>query len=255
MQGGAATDSLDPAAWASQVPYFFGRQWGEQLVQMSPDRRDRSRLWPRNASASDDAKTWTFKIRKGVAVPQRQGDDAGRRGGDHGTPCRRELEIRRARHHAAASQAIKADGQNVVFTLKDAECRPALSARRLSPDDPAEWRQGQSDRRHRHRALQGHGQRARRAAMAARSSPITGATTARPCRPDRDHRHQRRDGAHLGAAGRPGPHDQPRRAEDRRPDQARAGRHHPERRRARATMSSSPIATPRRSTTTISGWR
>ena len=33
MQGGAATDSLDPAAWSSQVPYFFGRQWGEQLVR------------------------------------------------------------------------------------------------------------------------------------------------------------------------------------------------------------------------------
>ena len=37
MQGGAATDSLDPAAWSSQVPYFFGRQWGEQLVQISPE--------------------------------------------------------------------------------------------------------------------------------------------------------------------------------------------------------------------------
>ena len=36
MQGGAATDSLDPALWASQVPYTFGRCWGEQMVEVTP---------------------------------------------------------------------------------------------------------------------------------------------------------------------------------------------------------------------------
>lgn len=34
MQGGASTDSMDPATWQSQVPYKFGRQWGEQLVEI-----------------------------------------------------------------------------------------------------------------------------------------------------------------------------------------------------------------------------
>jgi peptide/nickel transport system substrate-binding protein len=28
MQGGASTDSLDPATWSSQVPATFGWQWG-----------------------------------------------------------------------------------------------------------------------------------------------------------------------------------------------------------------------------------
>jgi peptide/nickel transport system substrate-binding protein len=65
MQGGAATDSLDPASWSSQVPYFFGRQWGEQLVQISPEGEPKPAL-AEEWGASDDAKTWTFKIRKGV---------------------------------------------------------------------------------------------------------------------------------------------------------------------------------------------
>ena len=65
MQGGAATDSLDPGTWASQVPYFFGRQWGEQLVQMTPEGTVAPAL-AEEWGASADAKVWTFKIRKGV---------------------------------------------------------------------------------------------------------------------------------------------------------------------------------------------
>ena len=65
MQGGASTDSLDPALWSSQVPYFFGRQWSEQLVQMSADGEVKPAL-AEEWGSSDDAKVWTFKIRKGV---------------------------------------------------------------------------------------------------------------------------------------------------------------------------------------------
>ena len=66
MQGGAATDSTDPALAANQVTFSLGRTWGEELVGLSPDLKQ---LEPRLATewhSSPDAKAWVFKIRKGV---------------------------------------------------------------------------------------------------------------------------------------------------------------------------------------------
>lgn len=65
MVGGEATNSLDPATWSSQVPYTFGRVWGETLINVTPE----GGLMPALAESwesSPDAKTWTFKIRSGV---------------------------------------------------------------------------------------------------------------------------------------------------------------------------------------------
>jgi peptide/nickel transport system substrate-binding protein len=118
MQGGAATDSLDPATWASQVPYFFGRQWGEQLVQLSAD----GKVLPALATewgASDDAKVWTFKIRKGVQFHN----------GQEMKPA--DVVATIERHADAKSQSgalgilggldtVKADGDTVVISLKEA---------------------------------------------------------------------------------------------------------------------------------------
>ena len=118
MQGGSSTDSLDPATWQSQVPYFFGRQWGEQLVQIDAS----GELQPALAEewgASKDAKIWTFKIRKGVqfhngkdltpddvlATMQRHSDEKSKSGA---------LGIMQG------IDRIAIDGQNLVFTLKEA---------------------------------------------------------------------------------------------------------------------------------------
>ena len=63
--GGATSDSLDPARANSQVPYFMNRAWGEELNRLMPN----GDLEPKLAtewSSSADAKTWTFKIRRGV---------------------------------------------------------------------------------------------------------------------------------------------------------------------------------------------
>lgn len=118
MQGGAATDSLDPASWSSQVPYFFGRQWGEQLVQISPTGEVHPAL-AEEWGASDDAKTWTFKIRKGVQFHN----------GKEMTPDDVVATMERHSDEKAKSGAlglmggiasVKKDGQNVVFELKDA---------------------------------------------------------------------------------------------------------------------------------------
>lgn len=63
--GGESTNSLDPATYASQVPYHNGRQFGDTLVEVGPDGSIESRL-AESVEASADAKTWHFKLRKGV---------------------------------------------------------------------------------------------------------------------------------------------------------------------------------------------
>lgn len=65
MAGGTSADSLDPASWANEVTKIFGRQWGEQLVQISPEG-DLIPVLAEEWSASADARVWTFKIRQGV---------------------------------------------------------------------------------------------------------------------------------------------------------------------------------------------
>lgn len=117
MQGGASTDSLDPALWQSQAPYKFGRQWGEQLVQLAPDGSVKPAL-AEEFGASADAKTWTFKIRKGVefhngktltpedvlATMERHSDEASKSGA---------LGI------MGGIESMKVDGDNVVFVLAE----------------------------------------------------------------------------------------------------------------------------------------
>ncbi len=118
MQGGSATDSLDPATWSSQVPYFFGCQWAEQLVQISAEGEVKPAL-AEEWSASDDAKVWTFRIRKGVQFHN----------GKEMTPADVVATMERHSDENSKSGAlgimggidsVKADGDTVVFSLKDA---------------------------------------------------------------------------------------------------------------------------------------
>ncbi len=66
LNGGASTDSLDPASFASPVPYTFGKCWGETLVETHPDDGTAVPVLAESWEASSDAKTWSFRIRKGV---------------------------------------------------------------------------------------------------------------------------------------------------------------------------------------------
>ena len=177
MQGGSATDSLDPATWQSQVPYFFGRQWGEQLVQIDRQRRNAAGA-RRGMGRVRRRQGLDLQDPQGRAVPQRQGNDPGRRAGDHGAPFGRQFEVRRARHHAGHRQDRQGRWRDRRLHPEGSQCRPAVPDRRLPPDDPAERRQGQSDRRHRHRSLQDRRSTMSASASAARSSPATGATIA-----------------------------------------------------------------------------
>lgn len=65
LQGGASTDSLDPGLAASQVPFSYLRTSGDTLVNITPEGEIEPRL-AEEVSASADAQTWSFKIRRGV---------------------------------------------------------------------------------------------------------------------------------------------------------------------------------------------
>ena len=79
LVGGESTNSLDPALFMTQVPFAFGKMWGEMIVELSPDGALEYRI-AEEIGSSDDAKVWTLKIRDGHRVPQRQdGDRRGRR--------------------------------------------------------------------------------------------------------------------------------------------------------------------------------
>ena len=118
MQGGESTNSLDPASWQSQVPYKFGRQWGEQLVQLSPSGEVEPCI-AEEFGASDDAKVWTFKVRQGiefhngktvtaedvVATMERHSDENSKSG---------------ALGLMGGIESIKASGNEVIFTLTEA---------------------------------------------------------------------------------------------------------------------------------------
>ncbi|MBU2983237.1 ABC transporter substrate-binding protein [Lentibacter algarum] len=63
--GGESTNSLDPATWASQMPYHIGRQFADPLVEVAADGSIDSRL-AESVESTPDAKTWMFKLRKDV---------------------------------------------------------------------------------------------------------------------------------------------------------------------------------------------
>lgn len=118
VQGGQSTDNLDPATSDNTSTDLIERQWGEQLVVDAGGK-----LQPQLAEewdVSKDAKVWTFKIRKGVQFHN----------GKEMTPA--DVVATVERHSDAKSKSVAlglmqgidkmaVDGQNVVFTLKEAD--------------------------------------------------------------------------------------------------------------------------------------
>jgi peptide/nickel transport system substrate-binding protein len=118
MQGGAATDSMDPALAANQVTFSVGRAWGEELLRLSPT----GQLEPRLATewrSSPDAKAWVFKIRKGVQFhngKEMTAADVVATMERHSGPDTKSgaLGIMRG------VDSVTRDGDTVIFTMKDA---------------------------------------------------------------------------------------------------------------------------------------
>src|SRR5205809_7322069 len=65
LVGGESTNSLDPALMMTQVPFAFGKCWGEMIVELSPEGKLEQRIAEQTGS-SDDAEVGTLKIREGV---------------------------------------------------------------------------------------------------------------------------------------------------------------------------------------------
>ncbi|MDW5316773.1 ABC transporter substrate-binding protein [Rhizobium sp. PL01] len=117
MQGGASTDSLDPGLATNQVAAMVNHLWGETLVWLAPDGSPLPVL-AEEWSASSDAKTWTFKIRKGVQFHD-------------GRTLKPDDVVATIQRHTDANsksgalgilkdiEAVRADGDTVIFTLKD----------------------------------------------------------------------------------------------------------------------------------------
>ena len=66
IQGGSATDSLDPATSANSVTTMVSRFWGEPLVELAHDDGVEGKV-AESFEGSADASTWTFKIRDGIS--------------------------------------------------------------------------------------------------------------------------------------------------------------------------------------------
>lgn len=116
MVGGESTNSLDPATFLTQVPFAFGRCWGETLIIAAPEDGSPVGVLAESWDASDDAKEWSFKIRKGVTFHD----------GKALTPDDVVATLKRHSDENTKSgalgiledlEAVKADGDNVVVTL------------------------------------------------------------------------------------------------------------------------------------------
>lgn len=117
MQGGASTDSLDPSLAANPVTILLCHLWGETLAWHAADGTAVPVL-AEGWQASADAKTWTFKIRKGVEFHD----------GRILTPDDVVATIRRHADENSKSGAlgilkgiddVRVDGDSVVITLRE----------------------------------------------------------------------------------------------------------------------------------------
>ncbi len=114
---GESTNSLDPALIMTQVPQIFSKQWGEMIVELAPDGGIEYRI-AEEIGASDDAKTWTLKIRDGIefhngktvtaedvaATLERHSDEKSKSG---------------ALGYMKGIESIKVSGKDVILTLKE----------------------------------------------------------------------------------------------------------------------------------------
>ena len=118
LEGGAATDVLDPAKALSQVMFVVGRNWGDTLVESDPLSGAAVPALAESWEPSADAKTWTFKIRQGVTFH----DGKALTVDDVVATLKRHTDEKSESGALGVMQTIgdiKADGGNLVITLAE----------------------------------------------------------------------------------------------------------------------------------------
>ena len=113
--GGETTDTLDPALADSPVPFNVVRQWGDTLVNVTPDGRIEPRL-AESVEGNADGTVWTFGIRQGVKFH----DGSDMTVDDVVATMKRHSDENAKSGALGIMQGIsdiRADGTNVVFTL------------------------------------------------------------------------------------------------------------------------------------------
>jgi peptide/nickel transport system substrate-binding protein len=119
LQGGEATNSLDPALNLSQVMFHFCKQWGEFLVRIAPDGSLQN-LIAQEIGASDDLKTWTIRVRDGIEFHN------GKTVGAEDVAATLERHADEKSKSGALGvlrniRTIKAQGKEVLVTLAEAD--------------------------------------------------------------------------------------------------------------------------------------
>ena len=71
IQGGSATDALDPGLATNATANSVLRMWGQPLVELAADG-GLDNVLAEEFSSTPDAKTWTFKIRQGISFSNGQ---------------------------------------------------------------------------------------------------------------------------------------------------------------------------------------
>ena len=116
MEGGSPSDSLDPRTYADSVPISYGWQICNGLVEIGADGSPTGEL-AETFEAKPDAKTWIFKLRKGITFTNGKTFDA--------DDVLYSLNLHRGESKSGAKDLlsgideIKKTGPNeVTFTLK-----------------------------------------------------------------------------------------------------------------------------------------
>jgi hypothetical protein len=118
--GGATSDSLDPATFDATFMITTGNSFRDNVTEIGPDNSLQGAL-VESWEPSDDAKTWVFKLRKGVEWHNGKSlepEDIIASLNLH----RGEESKSGAKGVVAGIEDIKADGKDgVIFTLKDSD--------------------------------------------------------------------------------------------------------------------------------------
>lgn len=120
LVGGESTNSLDPALTLTQVPQIFIKCWGETLVYAAPEDSSPKPMLAESWEASDDVKTWTFKVRKGVTFhdgKELTADDVLATYKRHSDPNAKSGALGVMENIGE----MKVDGGNLVISLKNAD--------------------------------------------------------------------------------------------------------------------------------------